>query len=145
MFGGGNEALWIAIGGGGIGGIWSIVSWKIRRRDQNDDSAEKKSKLSIDVRFNEVHKEISKTNDTVKEIEVEKLKTVDTRLTALEAIQIGYKEMKELLDSTLTTHLTPIIEAEKKNTEDVSDLKQKLFEMELENKLEAKYKNNQSG
>ena len=83
MFGGGNEALWIAIGGGGIGGIWSIVSWKIRRRDQNDDSAEKKSKLSIDVRFNEVHKEISKTNDTVKEIEVEKLKTVDTRLTAL--------------------------------------------------------------
>ncbi len=141
MFGGGNEAIWIAVGGGAIGGIWSIVSWKIRRRDQNDDSAEKKSKLSIDVRFNEVHKEITKTNDTVKEIEVEKLKTVDTRLTALEAIQIGYKEMKELLDATLTTHLTPIIEAEKQNTKDVSELQKKLFEMELE----AKYKNNQSG
>ena len=140
MFGGINEAIWVAVGGGAIGGIWSIVSWKIRRRDQNDDSAEKKSHLSVKVKFEEVHKRISSTNDTVKEIEVEKLKTIEGRLGALEAIQIGYKEMKELLDSTLNTHLTPLIEAEKDNSAELLKLKNKMFEIELTKELEAKYK-----
>ena len=149
MLDGVNEAFWIMLGGTTISGIWGVRAWKIRRRDQKEDKAESAAVKTVSIaeksERDKVISDIKTTNARVDKIEKEDMKVIEGRLSVLETAMISFETMQKLLNDTMITHLTPTIEAEKQNTKDVSELQKKLFEMELEAKLEAKYKNNQSG
>ena len=149
MLDGVNEAFWIMLGGTTITGIWGVRAWKIRRKDQKADKAESAAVKTVSIaeksERDKVISDIKTTSARVDKIEKEDMKVIEGRLSVLETAMISFETMQKLLNDTMITHLTPTIEAEKQNTKDVSELQKKLFEMELESKLEAKYKNNQSG
>ena len=140
-----NEAVWVMLGGTTIAGGWSIWSWKVRRKDQKADKVVSAAVQTVSIaqksQENKIISDIETTKARVDKIEKEDMKVIEGRLSVLETAMIGFETMQKLLNDTLSTHLTPILEAEKQNTKDVSELQKELFEM----KLEAKYKNNQSG
>ncbi len=144
MFGGANEALWIMLGGSTIGGIWGIWSWKIRRKDQKADKAESNAVKDISIakkaETDKILSDIKTTSARVDKIERGDMITIEGRLTALESLQVGYKEIKDLFESSLESHLLPLIKAEERNTEELLKLKNKMFELELTKEIEAKYK-----
>ena len=145
MLDGVNEAFWIMLGGTTISGIWGVRAWKIRRKDQKADTAESAAVNTVSIaeksERDKVISDIKTTNARVDKIEKEDMKVIEGRLSVLETAMISFETMQKLLNDTMITHLTPTIEAEKQNTKDVSELQKELFEM----KLEAKYKNKQSG
>ena len=130
------EAVFTVMGGGMIGGIWGVYAWKVRRRDQKEDKAESESKVAAKAKFSDVHLRLNK-------IESEKLLLVEGRLTSLEATVMSRKEMQELLDSTLTTHLNPIIDIERKNSEELTRLKDRLQRMEIVEELKKQFMKSQ--
>jgi len=149
MFSIANEAIWIMLGGTTISGIWGVRAWKIRRRDQKEDKAESSAVKTISIaqkaEKDKIVSDIATTSARVDKIEKEDMKAIEGRLSVLETAQIGFEAMQKLLNDSLTTHLTPLTDGIRNNTNEISELQKKVFQMELEAKLEAKYKNNQSG
>ena len=131
-----NEAVLVMLGGTTIAGVWSIWSWKVRRKDQKADKVENETKVAAKAKISEIHLRLNK-------IEGDDLKLVEGRLKALEATVMDRKEMQELLNSTLETHLNPIVEIERKNSEELTGLKDRLQRIEIMEQLKAQFQKSQ--
>ena len=131
-----NEAVLVMLGGTTIAGVWSIWSWKVRRKDQKEDKVENETKVAAKAKISDIHLRLNK-------IEGDDLKLVEGRLKALEATVMDRKEMQELLNSTLETHLNPIVEIERKNSEELTGLKDRLQRIEIMEQLKSQFQKSQ--
>ena len=131
-----NEAVLVMLGGTTIAGVRSIWSWKVRRKDQKEDKVENETKVAAKAKISDIHLRLNK-------IEGDDLKLVEGRLKALEATVMDRKEMQELLNSTLETHLNPIVEIERKNSEELTGLKDRLQRIEIMEQLKAQFQKSQ--
>ena len=120
MLDGVNEAFWIMLGGTTISGIWGVRAWKIRRKDQKADTAESAAVNTVSIaeksERDKVISDIKTTSARVDKIEKEDMKVIEGRLSVLDTAMIGFEPMPKLLNDTLSTHLTTLLEAEKQNT-----------------------------
>jgi len=102
--------------------------------DYDDNSNE--TKVAAKAKISDIHLRLNK-------IEGDDLKLVEGRLKALEATVMDRKEMQELLNSTLAAHLNPIVDIERKNSEDLTRLKDRLQKIEIMEELKAQFQKSQ--
>lgn len=121
----------MTIGGlcGGVYGMWQgLVQWQHRRKDQNSDRRKENIERGIQDQLTILSERINK-------IGVDKMQGLEGRVSKLEATQIGYREMKELLDDALATHLRPLKESEDENNKRIHYIERQLERQSMKEEL----------